>query len=248
MELFLLAVIVFFLSILFSMIGIGGASIYVPLFYFLGFELNQAIVLGLLLNISTTFFSSLNFYKKGILLDEKELLLNFLITIIIGSLISSLMFNFIPKSLVKIFLIVFLILGSISILTENKNTNRSNNKDGLFDAIFGLVVGIGTGIAGIGGGIILIPYLIRKGLDTKDSIAISHPCVFFASLITLLVHLSTGSRLDLLAHVPIVLIAVVGSEIGSWIILTNKIDNKSFRKIFVLIAGAFIIKLFLEFI
>jgi len=248
MEIFLLAVIVFFLSILFSMIGIGGASIYVPLFYSLGFELNQAIALGLFLNISTTFFSSINFYRKKIMINEKKVLLTFLITIITGSLLSSVFFKFIDQIFVKIFLIIFLILGSINIATENPHTTKTKIKNRFFDIIFGLIVGIGTGIAGIGGGILLIPYLIKRGLDTKNAIAISHFCVFFASLITLLIHLNNGLKLEIINYIPIVLIAIIGSEIGSWIILTNRIDNRSFRKIFVLIASFFIIKLILELV
>jgi uncharacterized membrane protein YfcA len=248
MEIFLLAVIVFFLSILFSMIGIGGASIYVPLFYSLGFELNQAIALGLFLNISTTFFSSINFYRKKIMINEKKVLLTFLITIITGSLLSSIFFKFIDQIFVKIFLIIFLILGSINIATENPHTTKTKIKNRFFDIIFGLIVGIGTGIAGIGGGILLIPYLIKRGLDTKNAIAISHFCVFFASLITLLIHLNNGLELEIINYIPIVLIAIIGSEIGSWIILTNRIDNRSFRKIFVLIASFFIIKLILELV
>jgi len=248
MEIFLLAVIVFFLSILFSMIGIGGASIYVPLFYSLGFELNQAIALGLFLNISTTFFSSINFYRKKIMINEKKVLLTFLITIITGSLLSSIFFKFIDQIFVKIFLIIFLILGSINIATENPHTTKTKIKNRFFDIIFGLIVGIGTGIAGIGGGILLIPYLIKRGLDTKNAIAISHFCVFFASLITLLIHLNNGLKLEIINYIPIVLIAIIGSEIGSWIILTNRIDNRSFRKIFVLIASFFIIKLILELV
>jgi len=248
MEIFLLAVIVFFLSILFSMIGIGGASIYVPLFYSLGFELNQAIALGLFLNISTTFFSSINFYRKKIMINEKKVLLTFLITIITGSLLSSVFFKFIDQIFVKIFLIIFLILGSINIATENPHTTKTKIKNRFFDIIFGLIVGIGTGIAGIGGGILLIPYLIKRGLDTKNAIAISHFCVFFASLITLLIHLNNGLKLEIINYIPIVLIAIIGSEIGSWIILTNRMDNRSFRKIFVLIASFFIIKLILELV
>ncbi len=58
---------VFLLSILFSVLGLGGASIYVPLFIALGVPIESAVVGGLFVNIVTTAVSSFNFHRHGLL-------------------------------------------------------------------------------------------------------------------------------------------------------------------------------------
>lgn len=68
LDILLLApVIVLFLSALFAVLGLGGASIYVPIFFWLGIPLEQAILAGLFLNVLTTAVSSLNFHRHGLL-------------------------------------------------------------------------------------------------------------------------------------------------------------------------------------
>jgi uncharacterized membrane protein YfcA len=54
MELLPIIVIAFLVSILFSLLGLGGAIIYTPLFFWLGFDLLIAITMALFLNMITT--------------------------------------------------------------------------------------------------------------------------------------------------------------------------------------------------
>lgn len=68
MDFLLLApFLVLVLSILFSTLGLGGASIYVPIFYWMGLPLESAIVCGLFINVLTTGVSSYVFHKNGLL-------------------------------------------------------------------------------------------------------------------------------------------------------------------------------------
>ena len=47
----LIPLIVLVLSVFFAILGLGGASIYVPIFFWLGMPIEQAILTGLLINV-----------------------------------------------------------------------------------------------------------------------------------------------------------------------------------------------------
>ena len=63
----LIPLIVLVLSVFFAILGLGGASIYVPIFFWLGMPIEQAILTGLLINVFTTAVSSINFHRHGLL-------------------------------------------------------------------------------------------------------------------------------------------------------------------------------------
>jgi len=60
MEFIIILLIVFLVSI----VGLGGAIIYVPLFYWLGIPLEIAIPTALLLNCITSGSASVTYYRK----------------------------------------------------------------------------------------------------------------------------------------------------------------------------------------
>jgi uncharacterized membrane protein YfcA len=62
MEFIIILLIVLIVSIIFSIVGLGGAIIYVPLFYWLGIPLEIAIPTALLLNCITAGSASLTYY------------------------------------------------------------------------------------------------------------------------------------------------------------------------------------------
>ncbi len=66
MELLFIIFIAFFVAMLFSMLGLGGAIIYTPLFFWTGLPLLTAIPMALLLNFSLwTIKSCLRFMAIG---------------------------------------------------------------------------------------------------------------------------------------------------------------------------------------
>lgn len=64
------AVSVFFFSGLLAMAGLGAAFIFVPLFYYLGVPLAEAVPTALLLNLVSLTFATVNYYR-GALLSQR---------------------------------------------------------------------------------------------------------------------------------------------------------------------------------
>ncbi len=64
MELLTLAVMVFFVAVFVSMLGLGGGFVYVPLFYWLGIDIFIAIPTALLLNTVTSSSAAITYLRK----------------------------------------------------------------------------------------------------------------------------------------------------------------------------------------
>ena len=61
------SVSVFFFSGLLAMAGLGAAFIFVPLFYYLGVPLAEAVPTALLLNVVSLMFATVNYYRGGLI-------------------------------------------------------------------------------------------------------------------------------------------------------------------------------------
>lgn len=66
--LFLTPVMFFFVSFVFSMLGMGGSQLYIPILFWLGMDFKtQAIPLGMLLNVVNSLSAALTYGRKGII-------------------------------------------------------------------------------------------------------------------------------------------------------------------------------------
>ncbi len=63
----LLAAAVLFFSGLLSMAGLGAAFLFVPLFYYLGVPLGEAVPAALLLNAVSLSFATINYWRGGLI-------------------------------------------------------------------------------------------------------------------------------------------------------------------------------------
>jgi uncharacterized protein len=61
------AVSVFFFSGLMAMAGMGAAFIFVPLLYYLGVPIAEAVPTALLLNVVSLVFAAVNYYRSGLI-------------------------------------------------------------------------------------------------------------------------------------------------------------------------------------
>jgi len=69
MSLALLAPLIFLvISFVFSMLGMGGSQLYIPILYWLGMNFkHEAIPLGLLLNVATSASAAVTYYRHGLI-------------------------------------------------------------------------------------------------------------------------------------------------------------------------------------
>jgi uncharacterized membrane protein YfcA len=259
MQIEYILIIVFFLSVLFSIVGIGGASIYVPLFYFFGIEMSDAIIIGLMMNILTTIVNNIVFYKQKIKIskskNETKAIIGLFFGILIGSVFGTYFFKTAPIKILKIILGIILVFASYYMIKNNELKKIDNKKDHKTKIskinyfLFGIGVGAIAGCIGIGGGIFLVPFLTHQTNDIKKAIFTSYAAVFFASFSALILRFILNNAdfsFDYMLAIALGLIAILGSYIGSHLIATNKIKTQTLKKIFGLVLIVFAIKLLAE--
>ncbi|MBE0522803.1 MAG: sulfite exporter TauE/SafE family protein [Methanosarcinales archaeon] len=230
MEFIIILLIVFFVSIVFSIVGLGGAIIYVPLFYWLGIPFEIAIPTALLLNCITAGSASVTYYK------EKMIALGFASPLIITSVLfaplGAYTYQFLNDNIILALFAVVLTIAGIRMFLPFKPklmTPTSTNKTILIAGISGMVIGFAAGLLGLGGGVFAIPLLLLIGFKAKTASATSAVFVFFTSLSGLLGHVGIGNiDSDIMVYTGIA--AFVGAQIGSRIMVSH-VESKTILKI-----------------
>lgn len=271
LDILLLApVIVLFLSALFAVLGLGGASIYVPIFFWLGIPLEQAILAGLFLNVLTTAVSALNFHRHGLLSGREYKAALFIFAgAFLGAPIGVWLAQVLsPRILIGLFALV-LMAAAVRMHwapVRRPQADVAESEAGFVEEAGGqalgtamrraavgrsVAMGSGSGVLsgtlGIGGGVFLVPFLIESGMQPKRAAILSHVCTLLASLLGLLGHLAFAGPLNLSFLFGTGAAAVVGSFVGSVFLAKGKVSSAHIRAAFVVLLFLFSIKLGLDF-
>jgi len=232
--------VVLVISVVFSMFGKGGGSLYTPVLVMLGWALNTAISTALFLNLVTALVATIVFARNR-LVDFKFSSL-FLPGTIAGSILGALLSSRAPKELLLGSFSVFLLGAGILMMRSSKGeadqqARRRSGKLAIVVVSFSFAVGVLSSLIGVGGGLIIFPFLVLYlKYHAQKAAGANAYIVTVSSLVGSVGHLSVG-------HVDFGLIgitaiaAMIGSAIGSHI--TVKASPK-----FVKVAFAFIMWFF----
>ncbi len=253
---------VLLLSGIFATLGLGGASVYVPIFFWLGIPLEIAIAAGLFINVVSTGISTLN-YHAGKLLDLKAAFW-ILAGALIGAPIGVWLSTALPQKMIIGLFSFVLLAGALrmafgNIKPRKKGGALAEGEAGFLEevgaSVFGIAIrrgaaggatGMVSGTLGIGGGIFLVPFLIESGFSPKKAAVLSTFVVFFASLFGLLGH-ALVANLDYTFLFATGFAAFVGAFFGSKEMAEGRIKDGMIRKAFVILLVIFGLKLAYDF-
>jgi uncharacterized membrane protein YfcA len=228
MEFIIILLIVFLVSIVFSIVGLGGAIIYVPLFYWLGIPLEIAIPTALLLNCITAGSASVTYYRK------KMVSLGFASPLIIPSVLfaplGAYTNQFLNDNIILALFAVVLIIAGVRMFIPFKPKSMTPTSTNKTISIAGMVIGFAAGLLGLGGGVFAVPLLLILGFKAKNASATSAVFVFFTSLSGLLGHVGIGN-VDPEFMVYTGIVAFIGAQVGSRMMVSH-IESKMVLKIF----------------
>lgn len=239
MTLGALTLVILVLAFIFSMLGLGGAMLYIPVFAWFGFAMKSvAIPTGLLLNGVTSLSAAISYLRAG-MVDVRGAI-PMIVTSFIAAPVGALFTRSIPTDILKIlFSIGMVVAGSIMLLRSGERepaTLLPFHKRALLTGITGLFVGFIAGLLGIGGGFLFVPMLIAVGYPTKQAAATSSFVVVFSSFSGFAGHIAEGHydwRVMALGLVAV----VVGSQIGAKI-MKEKMKARWIKELFgVLLLG-----------
>lgn len=207
----------FLLAFVFSMFGQGGGSVYSPLLILLGYSVLISTSTSLVLNLITSMSAGYIFYKNK-MIDMKASFM-FVPGIVVGAFTGGALSKFVNSNiLLWLFVFFLLILGARMILTywEKGNDNDDQPMPRLSPSMYVLIVafsflvGIISGLLGVGGGILIVPFMtyILK-YPTKSAAGSSHLIISFSALAGILGH-AASHRLDY----PLIAITGIAVLIG----------------------------------
>ena len=244
---YITAGVILLLALVFSMLGLGGAMLYVPVLHWFGYDFKTvAIPTGLLLN-GVTVLSAAIVYLRARMVDVRGAL-PMVITSFIGAPLGAVLTRYVPtQTLVLLFALGMVFAGGRMFLTASRP-----DKDRLLPQRIrfwlmgagGLGIGMIAGLLGIGGGFLFVPLMLALGYPTKQAAATSAFVVIFSSFSGFAGHLAEGHYnwpLMLTATVAV----IVGSQAGA-LLMKEKMKARWIKQMFACVLLAAAAKLLLK--
>ena len=228
-------VIFFFISFGFSMLGMGGSQLYIPILFWLGMDFKtQAIPLGMLLNVVNSSSAAFTYTRKKLI--EWKVALPFGIFMLIFPPAGAwLNINLPVKPVIAIFAL-FTAAAAVLMLSGWKPQRGELTPRGRFilGASSGSILGFFAGLIGRGGGSFVVPLLYIAGLSPKIAAATSAAIITFSGSSSFISHVATAAEPNWIIWLFCVLAVFAGSQAGSRF-MAEKLKSRSVKKLFGLV-------------
>ncbi len=227
-SIFLLAFIFAIVAFFYASVGLGGGSSYTALLAIFGAGITTIPMVSLTLNVLVTTVGSIIFLSQRH--GRLRLIAPFLVTSIPMAYVGGMLHM--PKILFYMVLLVSLIFAALRVYFPKKTKPLSLDGRGKFFLALGCgaVLGLIAGIAGIGGGVYLVPLIILLGLGTaKEAAACGAFFIWVNSVAGLAARVQYNS-IDLYPYIPLVIGAVIGGLAGS-ILGAGRFEPRTMQRI-----------------
>ncbi len=223
----------FGIAFVFSMLGMGGSQLYIPILFWLGMDFRaEAIPLGMLLNVVNTSSASFTYARKKLI--NWRVAVPFGLTMIVFAPLGALVSTTLPVQVLILFFALFTATAAILMLrgrrapTSMVETPRRRMILGLSG---GSALGFVAGLIGRGGGSFVVPLLYMAGLEAKAAAATSALVVTCSGLSSFISHVLMQAEPVWDIWLLSALAVLAGSQLGSRFMAT-RLNPRQVRKIF----------------
>jgi len=217
--------IVLLVSGVFSMFGKGGGSLYTPVLVMLGMAVGPAISTAIFLNLVTAVVATMVFHRNKLV--DYRFCLVFLPGTIAGSYLGALLSNMAPKPLLLGIFSAFLVAAGLLMMFSAKEQPGQQVRKltaGMVALViaFSFCVGTFSSLIGVGGGLIIFPFLVLYlKYGARMAAGANSLIVAVSSLIGTIGHFALG-KVDLRFLATVTLACILGSLIGSHVTVKAK--------------------------
>jgi uncharacterized membrane protein YfcA len=228
-----LAVPIFFvIAFVFSMLGMGGSQLYIPILFWLGLDFKtQAIPLGMLLNIVNSGSAAVTYGHQRLLIWPVAM--PFALAMVALAPVGVWLNVQLPVKPLLLFFALFTASGAILMLTGWKPPGSAMTSRGR--VTLGLTAGGGLGLVagliGRGGGSFVVPLLYLAGLEAKTAAATSAFVVTCSGLSSFISHLASAARPQWAVWITCVLAVLSASQLGSRL-MAGRMKSRAIRLVF----------------
>ncbi len=222
----------FFLSFVFSMLGMGGSQVYVPVLFWLGLDFKtEAIPLGMLLSVITSISASFTYWLRNLIDWQIGLFLG--ITMFISAPFGALLNGILSTRTIIMIFIIFTLFAALLMLSGwRPNSSKLTEKKRLLAGLSGgSILGFSAGLLGRGGGAFIVPLLYITGLEVQAAAATSSFIVVFSGSSSFLSHIFTAAKPQALLWILSSIAVLLGSQAGSKF-MSRKLNPKVIKTLF----------------
>ena len=236
--------VIFLLALIFSMLGLGGAMLYIPVFHWSGFDFKSvAIPTGLLLN-GITALSAAVYYMRAKMVDIRGSM-PLIITSFVGAPVGAYFTRFFPtRTLILLFALAMVFAGGRMLVTSGRADKEEMVPYTwrlLLMGIGGFFIGFIAGLLGVGGGFLFVPMMLIIGYKTKQAAATSSFVVIFSSFSGFAGHIAEGHF-----HWPLMVATAIAVTIGSQIgakVMKERMKARWIKQMFAVVLLGVAVKL-----
>lgn len=195
-------------GIMSGLFGIGGGVVVIPALSTVfahsttiphAYSMQMAVGTSLAIMIFTAASALYAHHKrKGVRWD---MFWNMLPGLIIGSIIGAIIAHFLPSSYLRIIFGVFLVLVSFRLIINKPITGKEKGLSLRVIRISSLLIGMLSSLLGVGGGTLLVPFLLRCQLDMREAAGTSIACGLSIGIVATVSFMIAG--LSSLQHAPL---------------------------------------------
>jgi uncharacterized membrane protein YfcA len=230
--LYLVPLIFFCIAFVFSMLGLGGSQLYIPILYWIGFDFKtQAIPLGMLLNVVSSATAATTYTTKR-MVDWKAAL-PFAIAMLIFPPLGAWFNAQLPAKPLIAFFAIFTATAATLMLSgwKPKQGKISSGKRVFIGLSGGGILGLIAGLIGRGGGSFVVPMLYVAGLEAKTAAATSAVVITFSGISSFISHIAIAAKPNWPIWLACTLSIFLGSKLGSHF-MSEKLNPKGVRIVF----------------
>ncbi len=228
-----LAVPFFFLiALVFSMLGMGGSQLYIPILFWLGMDFKrEAIPLGMLLNVVNSSSAAFTYYRKGLI--SWKVAVPFAASMIVFAPLGVWLNVKLPPKPLLVFFALFTACAAVLMLSGWKPRGKGLSPGGkvVLGILAGGVLGLIAGLIGRGGGSFVVPLLYISGLEPKIAAATSSFVVTCSGTSSFISHIATAATPRWFLWAACVLSVLSGSQVGSRL-MAIKLKSRGVKVIF----------------